>query len=84
MVHGAFSCTETAAFSWLKCREKLGIFRTKHAGREAIVADDFLRMRFEIVWASKSVTVKWAEQQGLHEEGRHKIAEYWKKQEERI
>ena len=76
--HDAFSCTETVGFAWLKCREKLDIFRSKHAGREAIIADDYLRMRFEIVWASKSVTVEWAEKVGLHEEGRHKIAEYWK------
>jgi hypothetical protein len=75
--HAAFSCTETVGFSWLKCRDKLGIFRTKQAGREAIIADDFMRMRFEIVWASQSTTVEWAEDEGLHEEGRHKLQEYW-------
>jgi hypothetical protein len=75
--HGAFSCTETVAFSWYHCRKILGIFRTVYAGREAIVADDYLRMNFEIVWASESVTVEWAEKAGLHEEGRLKIKEYW-------
>jgi len=74
--HGAFSCTETVAFAWLKCRNKLGIFRTQHAGREAIVADDYLRMHFEPVWVSPSVTKEWLEQSGMHEEGRVKIGEF--------
>jgi len=74
--HGAFSCTETVAFSWLRCRDKLGIFRTKHAGREAIIADDYLRMHFEVVWASPSVTPKWLEENGMHEEGRLKIGKF--------
>ncbi len=77
--HGAFSCTETVAFSWYHQKNKLGIFRTMHAGREAIIADDYLRMNFEIVWASPSVTVEWAERTGLHEEGRAKIREYWER-----
>jgi hypothetical protein len=78
--HGAFSCTETVAFSWYHQRGKLGIFRSMHAGREAIIADDYLRMNFEIVWASPSVTVEWAEKAGLHEQGRVKIREYWERQ----
>jgi hypothetical protein len=77
--HGAFSCTETVAFSWYHLRNKLGIFRSRHAGREAIIADDYLRMNFEIVWASPSVTVEWAMESGLHEQGRTKIAEYWER-----
>lgn len=75
--HAAFSCTETAGFSWYHCRDKLRLFRSRHAGREAIIADDFLKMNFGIVWLSPSVTVEWAEKNGMHEEGRRKIAAYW-------
>jgi len=74
--HRAFSCTETAAFSWYHCKEKLGIVSSQHAGREAIIADDFLKMNFEIVWMSSSVTVQWAEETGLHAEGVKKIKDY--------
>jgi hypothetical protein len=55
----------------------LGIFRTVHAGREAVVADDFLSMNFEIAWVSPSVTVEWARAARLHEHGVEKIREYW-------
>lgn len=75
--HGAFSCTETVGFTWYHKRDALDIFRTMHAGREAIVADDFLRMNFDVVYASPNVTVEWAELAGMHEEGRVKIANYW-------
>jgi hypothetical protein len=71
--HGAFSCTETVGFSYFPFRDKLNLFRTLHAGREAIVADDFLRMNFQVVWLSPSVTPEWAEGTGLHEAGRVKI-----------
>lgn len=74
--HGAFSCTEVAAWSWHHCKNKLGIFRSIHAGREAVIADDFLRMNFGIIWMAPSVTVEWATQQGLHEAGRQKIADF--------
>ncbi len=74
--HHAFSCTETAAFSWYHCKSKLGIFRCIYAGREAIAADDFLKMNFGIVWMSPSVTLEWATKMGLHEEGRQKIKDY--------
>lgn len=71
--HRAFSCTETAAFSWYHCKEKLSIVRSQHAGREAIIADDFLKMNFGIIWMSPSVTVEWAKKMGLHEIGVEKI-----------
>ena len=74
--HPAFSCTETVAFSWLHKRKELGVFRTVYAGREAIIADDYLRMNCEIIWASPSVTMEWAVKEGLHEEGRFKLQEY--------
>lgn len=74
--HAAFSCTETAAFAWYHCREKLGIFRSYHAGREAVIADDFLRFNFGIVWMSKSVTVEWAEKQRMHPDAVAKIKGY--------
>jgi hypothetical protein len=74
--HPAFSCTETVAFSWLHKRKELGVFRTTYAGREAIIADDYLRMNCEIVWVSPSVTMEWATMEGLHEEGRFKLQEY--------
>jgi hypothetical protein len=74
--HKAFSCTEVAAYSWYHCKQKLGIFRTKYAGREAIAADDFLKMNFGIIWMSPSVTLEWAEEHDLHEEGRHKIKDF--------
>lgn len=74
--HGAFSCTETAAFAWYHKKKELGIFRTMHAGREAIIADDFLKMNFGIVWMSPSVTDEWAKAVGMHEEGRQKIRDF--------
>lgn len=74
--HAAFACTEVAGFSWFHCRDKLRIFRSKYAGREAIIADDFLRMNFGIVWLSPSVTVEWAEKAGMSEEGRKKIQDF--------
>jgi hypothetical protein len=74
--HRAFSCTEAVAFSWYRSKDKLRIFRTIYAGREAVIADDFLKMEFDIVWASPNVTVEWAKQAGLHEEGRQKIADF--------
>ena len=73
--HHAFSCTETAAFCWYHCKKKLGIFRTIYAGREAIAADDFLKMNFGIVWMSPSITLERATQMGLHE-GLQKIKDY--------
>jgi len=74
--HGAFSCTETAAFCWYHRKKELGIFRSMQAGREAIVADDFLKMNFGIVWLSPTVTDEWAVKNGLHEEGRQKIKDF--------
>lgn len=74
--HAAFSCTETVGFSWYHCRKKLEIFRSEHAGREAIIADDYLKMKFEIVWLSSSITNEWALKNGLHEEGRQKIKDF--------
>lgn len=76
--HFAFSCTEVASFCWYRSREKLGIFRSQHAGRQSIIADDFLRMAFDVVYASPSVTEEWAARNGLHEEGRFRISEYRK------
>lgn len=77
--HAAFSCTETVGFSWFHCRNKLRIFRTNYAGRDAIVADDFLKMDFDVVWASPNLTKEWMESVGLHEEGRNKISEWLRK-----
>lgn len=74
--HHAFSCTETAAFAWYHCKKKLGIFRSTYAGREAIAADDFLKMNYGIIWMSPSVTVEWAAKMGMHEEGRQKIKDF--------
>jgi hypothetical protein len=74
--HGAFSCTETVGYAYFPFRKELGLFRTVHAGREAIVADDYLKMRFEIVWVSPSVTLEWAKSAGLHEEGRVMIEDF--------
>lgn len=74
--HKAFSCTEAAAFSWYHCKEKLAIVRSQHAGREAIIADDFLKMNFGIIWMSPSVTVKWAKEMKLHDIGVEKIKSY--------
>jgi hypothetical protein len=76
--HSAFSCTEVAGFTWWHCKDKLRIFRSAHAGREAIIADDFLRMGFSVAWLSPSVTMEWALAHGLHEEGRQKIKEFLK------
>jgi hypothetical protein len=77
--HAAFSCTEVASFCWYRAKEKLGIYKTQHSGREAIIADDFLRMNFDVVYASPSITEEWAIKYGLHEEGRCKISDYRKK-----
>lgn len=77
--HTAFSCTETVGYSWYHKRDLLRLFRTTYAGREAIIADDYLKMNLEIVYLSPNVTVEWAKKVGLHEEGRVKIAEYWQK-----
>jgi hypothetical protein len=76
--HFAFSCTEVAGFSWYHKAKELRIFRIRHAGRPAIIADQFLSMNFDVVYASPSVTPEWATQEGLHEEGVKKIADYWK------
>jgi len=74
--HPAFSCTETVAFSWYHKRDHLRIFRSIQAGREAVVADDFLKMNYDILWMSESVTLEWATKMGMHEEGRQKIKNY--------
>ena len=74
--HPAFSCTEVAGYSWFHCRDKLRIFRSKHAGRDAIIADDYLRMNFGIVWTSASVTAEWAEKNGMPEEAVRKIRDF--------
>lgn len=76
--HPAFSCTETVGFSWFHKRSELRLFRTNYAGRDAIVADDFLKMNFDVVWASPSLTEEWLVARGLHEEGRRKILEWLK------
>lgn len=75
--HGAFSCTEVVGFSWYHKKNDLRIFRTVHAGREAIIADDYLTMNFDVVYASPSVTPEWARAMGLGEAARSKLAEYW-------
>lgn len=74
--HKAFTCTELAAFTWYHRRDKLKIFRTMHFGREAIIADEFLKMNFGIIWMSSSVTLDWAKKAGLHEEGCKKIQDF--------
>jgi hypothetical protein len=74
--HAAFSCTETVGYSWYHCSDKLRLFRSHHAGREAIIADDFLKMNFGIVWVSPSVTMEWLKESGMHEEGRKKIEDF--------
>lgn len=74
--HKAFSCTEVVAFSWYHRKDKLNIFRSQHAGREAVIADDFLRMNFGIIWMSPSVTLAWADSVGMHPESRQKIKDY--------
>lgn len=76
--HAAFSCTEVAGYSWYHKKKELRIFRTRQAGREAIVADDYLTMNFDVVYASPSVTPEWAKAMGLGEAAREKLAEYWK------
>jgi hypothetical protein len=73
----AFSCTEVAGFSWFHKARHLRIFRSMHAGRPAVIADDFFKMNFDVVYASQSVTPEWAEGIGLHEEGIQKIMDYW-------
>jgi hypothetical protein len=80
--HVAFSCTETVGFCWYHEKKQLNIFRSMYAGREAIIADDFLRMSFNIVYASPSVTSEWALKQGISEEGRFKI--FGKEEEKRL
>ena len=77
--HPAFSCTETVGFSWFHRRDKLRLFRTNYAGRDAIIADDFLKMNFDVVWASPNLTEEWMKLVGLHEEGRSKISEWLRK-----
>ncbi len=72
----AFSCTETVSFGWWHCREQLRIYRSLHRGKQVILADDFLKRSFEIVWLSDSVTVDSARRGGLHEEGLSMIAEF--------
>lgn len=80
-VHMAFSCTEVAGFSWFHKARQLRIFRSMYAGRPAVIADDFLKMNFDIVYASQSVTTEWAISIGLHEEGIQKIRDYWSSRE---
>jgi hypothetical protein len=72
----AFSCTEVVSFSWWHCREQLRIYRSLHRGKQVILADDFLKRSFEIVWLSDSVTVDSARREGLHEEGLMMVQEY--------
>lgn len=74
--HKAFSCTELVAFSWYHAKSKVGIFRSEHAGRAAVIADDFLRMNFGIIWMSPSVTLEWADSVGMHPESRQRIKDY--------
>jgi len=76
--HPAFSCTEVVGFSYYLAREKLRLFRSTYAGREAIMADDYLKMEFDVAWASPTVTAEWARRAGLHEEGVKKIEKYWR------
>jgi hypothetical protein len=80
-IHMAFSCTEVAGFSWFHKARQLRIFRNIHAGRPAVIADDFFKMNFNVVWASQSVTPEWATSIGLHEEGVQKIKDYWSSKE---
>lgn len=74
--HMAFSCTEVVGYSWYHCKDKLRIFRSKYAGRDAIIADDYLRMNFGIVWMSASVTPEWAKECGMPEEAVQKIKDF--------
>lgn len=73
--HG-FSCTEVVSYAWWHCREQLRIFREKSRGKRVILADSFVNRGWEIVWASKSVTVEAAIKWGLHEEGVDMIREF--------
>lgn len=75
--HPAFSCTEVAGYSWFHKRDELRVFRSTYAGREAIIADDYLRMNFGIVWLSRSATAEWAESCGMPEEAVRKISDFW-------
>jgi hypothetical protein len=74
--HMAFSCTEVAGFSWYHKAQELNIVRNIYAGRPAIIADDFLKMNFDIVYANPDLTLEWAKANGMHKEGLRKIAEY--------
>lgn len=74
--HAAFSCTEVASWAWYGSRNKLGISRSVYAGREAVIADDFVRFNFDIVWISQSVTVEWAEKQKMHPDAIQKIKNF--------
>lgn len=72
----AFSCTETVSFAWWHCHDSLRLYRSKHRGKEVILADDFLKRSFEVVWLSDSVTSEIAHEYGLPEEGLGMIDEY--------
>lgn len=76
---GGFSCTETCQFCWYHLKDKLRLYRSKHMGKMAIIADDFINNGFEIVWLSSNVTVDAAIKMKLSEQGIEMIKEYWEK-----
>lgn len=77
--HGAFSCTEVVGYAYFPFRAHVRLFRSMHAGREAIIADDYLKMNFDVVWVSESVSEDWMKEHGLHEHGRFKVTEFIKR-----
>jgi hypothetical protein len=76
--HPAFSCTEVVGYCWWHMRELLRIYRIEHLGKKILIADEYINRSWEIIWASKSCTVKAAQEMGLHEEGVSMIEDYWK------
>lgn len=71
-----FSCTEAVGFCLAGNRRKLGLFRVEVMNKQVIMPDNYMKVTFEIVAMSKSLTPEIANELGLHEEGVTMIEEF--------
>lgn len=74
----AFSCTEVIGYAYWDAKEALNIKRVRARGKDILVPDNFITEGWDIVWVSKSVTLRNAKKLGLHEEGLAKLEEFLK------
>lgn len=87
-----FCCTKVPFFCYLDHVEALGLKRRRnatplhtvlswfglHPGRAVVDADMYVHANFDLVWASRRMTVDWARRKGAKGEYLKKLEDYWR------